>query len=98
MDSAAWAFRRANRLATVRWGATRKIIEDTIKAFEDRAFLELPMVEKKALELYNSKTPDKDPMTWQQYLTKYTNDFAQAAISTYIELGNKFWAMFARGF
>ena len=98
MDSAAWAFRRANRLATVRWGATRKTIEDTIKAFEDRVFLELPMVEKKALELYNSKTPDKDPMTWQQYLTKYTNDFAQAAISTYIELGNKFWAMFARGF
>ncbi|OGD22332.1 MAG: peptidase [Candidatus Aminicenantes bacterium RBG_13_59_9] len=98
MDSAAWAFRRANRLSTVRWGATRKIIEDTIKEFEDRALMELPMVEKKALELLNSKTPDKEPMTWQHYLTKYTNDFAKAAMQRYMELGDRFWAMFSRGF
>jgi len=98
LDSAAWMFRRANRLATLRWGATRKIIEDTIKEFEDRAFMELPMVEKKALELFNSKAPDKEPMTWQQYLTKYTNDFAKAAMQKYMELGDRFWTMFARGF
>jgi dipeptidase len=30
--------------------------------------------------------------------TKYTNDFARAAIAKYWELGDKFWTMFARGF
>ena len=48
------------------------------------------MVEKKALELLNSKTPDKEPMTWQHYLTKYTNDFAKAAMQRYMELGDRF--------
>ena len=34
----------------------------------------------------------------REYLTKYTNDFARAAMDTYQELGDKFWTMFARGF
>ena len=92
-DSACWAFRRANRLATVGWGATREFIEDAVKEFEDKAFSELPELEKKALELY-----EKDPEKLKKYLTKYTNDFARAAIHEYWELGDKFWGMFARGF
>ena len=51
-DSAAWVFRRANRLATVRWGETKDIIQKTIADFEERAFLELPYVEKIASDLY----------------------------------------------
>ena len=97
-DSAAWAFRRAARLSTVRWGDTRKIIEDTIKEFEDKAFADLPLIEKKVLDIMNSKTPDQEPFTVEEYLTKYTNDFARAAIQKYWELGDKFWAQFARGF
>lgn len=34
----------------------------------------------------------------KEYLTKYTNDFARAAMHKYLELGDKFWTMFARGF
>ena len=98
MDSAAWAFRRANRLSTVRWGDTKKIMEDTISEFENKAFADLPLLEKKILEITNSKTPDKEPFTVNQYLTKYTNDFARAAIQKYLELGDKFWGMFCRGF
>ena len=98
MDSAAWAFRRANRLSTVRWGSTKKIMEDTISEFENRAFAELPLLEKKFLEITNSQTPDKEPFTGDQYLTKYTGDFARAAIQRYLELGDKFWGMFCRGF
>jgi dipeptidase len=97
-DSAAWAFRRAARLSTVRWGDTRKVIEDTIKEFEDKAFADLPLIEKKVLDIMNSKTPDQEPFTVEEYLTKYTNDFARAAIQKYWELGDKFWAQFARGF
>ena len=96
MDSAAWAFRRANRLATIKWGSTQKTMEDTIREYEELAFAELPQVEKKYLELLNSKTPDKEPFTPNAYLTKYTNDFARSAVNKYQELGDKFW-MFLRG-
>ncbi len=63
LDSAAWAFRRANRLATLKWGTTRKTIEDTIAEFENKAFADLPLLEKKVQEILASKTPDKEPFT-----------------------------------
>jgi len=93
LDSAAWAFRRANRLATLKWGQTRKTIEATIAEFEDKAFADLPMLEKKVQEILASKTPDKEPFTVEEYLTKYTNDMARAAIQTYLELGDRFWML-----
>lgn len=97
-DSACWAFRRANRLATVSWGKTKDMIEETIREFEDRALADLPFVEKKALEFYGRGESEEDLLKVKKYLTKYTNDFARAAMSKYWELGDKFWTMFARGF
>ncbi len=95
LDSAAWAFRRANRLATLRWGTTRKTIEAAIAEFEDKAFADLPMLEKKVQEILASKTPDKEPFTVERYLTKYTNDMARAAVQKYLELGDQFWMLIA---
>jgi dipeptidase len=92
-DSACWAFRRANRLATVRWGQTRKQLQDAVAEFEERAFRELPAIEKIALELHAS-----DPKRCSEYLTKYTNDFARATMDAWWELGDTFWGIFARGF
>jgi len=97
-DSACWAFRRANRLAQVRWGRTREYIEGGVKDFEDRMFAELPFVEKKALELYNNEVYEKEPTKYREYLTQYTNDFARAAMQKWWELGDQFFTMFARGF
>lgn len=97
-DSACWAFRRANRLSTVRWGAAGKYIEEAIKEFEEKAFTDLPYIEKRADELYKGKLSEEDAEKLKEYLTKYTNDFARAAIHKYRELGDKFWTMFARGF
>ena len=97
-DSACWAFRRANRLSTVRWGAAGKYIEEAIKEFEEKAFTDLPYIEKRAGELYKGKLSEEDAEKLKEYLTKYTNDFARAAIHKYRELGDKFWTMFARGF
>jgi dipeptidase len=95
LDSAAWAFRRANRLATLKWGVTRKTIEDTIAEFENKAFADMPLLEKRVQEILASKTPDKEPFTVEAYLTKYTNDTARAAIQKYLELGDKFWMLIA---
>jgi dipeptidase len=98
MDSACWAFRRANRLATVRYGRTKKIIDGAVKEFEDGAFSELPDLEKRALEIFKAEGSNPDSKKLREYLTKYTNDFARAAIQKYIELGDQFWTMFARDF
>jgi dipeptidase len=97
-DSAAWAFRRANRLATVKWGEAQPYIEGAINEFEEKAFRDLPDVEKKALELYNNGKSEEDIAATREYLTKYTNDFARAAIHKYLELGDTFWHLFGRGF
>jgi dipeptidase len=97
-DSAAWAFRRANKLATFKWGQAKEYIESALREFEEKAFSELPAVEKKALELYNGGNTEEDILKAKQYLTKYTNDFARAAINKYQELGDIFWAFLARGY
>lgn len=95
LDSAAWAFRRANRLATLKWGQTRKTIEGVIAEFEDKAFADLPFLEKKVQDILASKAPDKEPFTVERYLTKYTNDMARSAVQRYMELGDKFWMLIA---
>jgi dipeptidase len=92
-DSACWYFRRANRLATVKWQNTREYIEDAVKEFEDKAFLELPDIEKKAQALLKT-----DPVKCREYLTAYTDNFARAAMNKWWELGDMFWGMFSRGF
>lgn len=97
-DSAAWAFRRANRLATVKWGEAQPYIEDALMGFEEKAFADLPDLEKKALELYNDGKSEEDIAKAREYLTEYTNDFARAAIHKYWELGDIFWHLFGRGF
>jgi len=98
MDSACWAFRRANRLATVRWGRAGQYINDAVKEFEERAFSDLPDIEKKVLALLKKGHSEEDLAKAKEYLTKYTNDFARAAMHKYLELGDRFWTMFARGF
>ena len=96
-DSACWWFRRANKLATIRWGQTREYIEGAVAEFENKAFSELPMIEKEVMSLYGDGD-DAGVDKVKDYLTRYTNDFARAAMNKYWELGNRFWTMFARGF
>ncbi len=105
-DAAIWSFRMANRLATVRWGESRKLIEEGVAEFENRAFQELPAIDKIALEIYQgdsagsatggSDGADSKPSRCREFLTKYTNDFARAAMDKWSELGNTLWGTLAR--
>jgi dipeptidase len=97
-DSACWAFRRANRLSQVRWGVAGKYIEEAIEEFEEKAFTDLPMIEKKVKELYSRENSEENVKKIKEYLTKYTNDFSRAVMHKYWELGDMFWGMFGRGF
>jgi dipeptidase len=98
VDAASWAFRRANRLAMIKWGTTRRILEGAIADFETRAFTELPAIDKIALEMLNSDKSEQGSLKTREFITRYTNDFARAAIDKWNELGDTLWGMFARGF
>jgi len=85
-DSAAWAFRRASKLAQGRWDKTEKIITDTLKHYEGKIYEETAELEKKAAELI---IKDKDLAL--KMLTDYTADTTRLLTKKYIELGNEFW-------
>jgi hypothetical protein len=65
-----------------------------VKEFEDKAFNELPAVEKIATKLIKDGRNDEA----RKYLTSYTNSFAGAAMSKWQELKVTLWGMFGRGF
>jgi dipeptidase len=93
-DAAIWSFREANPLASVNWSRGRTLIEPAVKEFEDKAFEELPVVEKKVMALVKEgKNEDA-----KKYVTAYTNDFAGASMKRWEEMKVTLWGMFGRGF
>ncbi len=105
-ESAIWHFRRTNRLAEVKWGVTRSYIEGGVKELEDKAFAEIPAIDKIALDMYNAskgKPAELDergnpkPEDYRVFLTNYTNDFARMAMKRWWEMGDLFFTLFARG-
>jgi dipeptidase len=95
-DSACWWYRRANRLAMIKWGWARESMEAAVMAFEDQAFAEVPLMEHRALQLMRQEAGD-DPTAYRQFLTRYTNNFARATMLKWWELGDYYFAEFARG-
>jgi dipeptidase len=95
-DSACWAFRRANRLATVRWGVAQSYVDTARNELENKAFGELPDIERKAAAILQAA--DGGPDACAAFLTNYSGDFARAAMQKYRELGDTFWTLFGRGF
>lgn len=93
-DAAIWTFRRANKLATVRWGATKEIVGEAIARFEEKGQSELAFVENRYAELLRTEGKEKA----NEFLTNYSFDFTAATLLRWKEMGDTFWAMFARGF
>ncbi len=95
-DSACWWYRRANRLAMIKWGWAREYLEGAVAEYEDQLFDEQPLIEQRAVELMRGEDGD-DPMAYRQFLNRYTHNFARATMQKWWELGDFFWAEFARG-
>jgi dipeptidase len=93
-DAAIWSFREANRLATVNWSRGRALIEPAVQEFEDKAFSELPAVEKKVVDLVKDGKNDEA----KKFVTSYTNSFAGSAMRRWEDLKISLWGMFGRGF
>lgn len=93
-DAALWSFRETNKLATVNWSKGRQLIEPAQAAMEEKAFKEMPYLEKNVTELVKQgKHAEAEAL-----VTDYTNSFAYSAMSKWQELKVKFWGMFGRGF
>jgi len=93
-DAAIWSFRETNRLSTIRWGEGRKMIEPAVMEFEDKAFDEVPVVERKVIELIKAGKNEEA----KQYVTDYTNNFAYAAMKRWEEMKVPLWSSFSMGF
>jgi dipeptidase len=93
-DAAIWSFREANRLATVNWSRGRALIEPAVKEFEDKAFEELPAIDKKVTELVKEGKNEEA----KKFVTAYTNAFASSAMGRWGEMKVTLWGMFGRGF
>jgi dipeptidase len=92
-DSAAWAFRRVAKLSMIRWDRCKKPVQAVMKEFEDKAYRELPQLEKTVAEIYK-----KDKKAATEMLTQYVHQFCGALINRYWDLGDKLWNFYARGF
>ncbi|MCH5319510.1 MAG: C69 family dipeptidase [Paramuribaculum sp.] len=93
-NAAVWNFRRANKLATVRWGQTKDEMTAARRRFIEKGNREMPFVTDQYSKILKEEGSDKA----RQYLTDYTADFAGAASEKWRELGNRYWSRFARGF
>jgi len=89
-----WHYRKANKLATVQWGRTKSTVLNTVTRFEDKAFDEIPALEKRAQVLINEgKTKEATTL-----LNQYTSDFAGSTRQAWKEMEDKFWYWFSMGF
>jgi len=89
-----WHYRKANKLATVQWGRTKKTLMDNANRFEQKAFDEIPAIENKAQAMIaEGKTKEATEL-----LNQYTSDFAASTRQAWKEMENKFWYWFSMGF
>lgn len=93
-DAALWPYRRANKLATVKWGATRKVMEKHLAYFDEKGERELPFVDSQYIEILKTKGAEAA----QAFLTGYTADYAGATMLRWQEMGDRFWNDFQKGF
>jgi hypothetical protein len=78
----------------VNWSKGRALIEPAVQEFEDKAFSELPSVEKRVVELVKDGKNEEA----KKFVTSYTGSFAGAAMNRWQELKVALWGMFGRGF
>jgi len=101
-ESALWSFRRTNRLALVKWGEGKKVIEPAVKEYEDKAFAEVNMIEQQAIELLKQDKENAAKGTptrlGRAFLTAYSNDFARSSMNRWWEMGDELWVKFRWSF
>lgn len=91
-DAAIWSFRETNRVATINWDKTRKIVEPEILRLEDFIFETAPIIENRALELIKNGEVDQA----RKVLTNYTSDMSMLTMKRWEVLKGELWKFFMR--
>ena len=98
-DAALWHYRKANRLATVRWGTYRKTLEPLRDYFIEKGMRELPFVEQMYKDLVTiDKDGKEDTKAATKMLNGYTADFFGATIQRWDEMARTLWRQTWTGF
>ena len=92
-DAAAWTYRQANKLASIRWEELRGKIEKPRDDFEAKMFAEQNRIDSEAVKRFN----EEGEQAGREFLTKYLSDFAEETLNTWQELGDELWYVFIRG-
>lgn len=93
-DAWIWNYRKANKLATVSWQSTKKIINNEVQKQENDAFEGLENLENKVKDKISSGKKDEA----KELLNKYTNTTYIETSAAWKELENKLWQRFSMGF
>ena len=91
-DAAIWPYRETNRLATINWDKTRKLIEDEVAYYESEMMKNNPTVEQEAAQLIKEGKKEEA----ENLLNNYTQKFASATSKTWSDLKAELWKIFAR--
>jgi dipeptidase len=92
-DAAAWIYRQANKLATIRWQESRKKLEKMRDDFEDKMFDEQNKIDKEAIKILK----EQGKQAFQEYLTEYIKSFSSQTFDAWNSLRNELWYTFIRG-
>lgn len=93
-DAALWHYRRANKLAALKWGTARKVMEKNIRHFEQKGQRELPFVEAQYQHIQQTEGEEAA----RAFLTAYTTDFIGATILRWDEMASRYWIESRFGF
>lgn len=91
-ESAIWAFRETNRIATINWSKTRSTVEKERMYLEELMLEENKEIEKEAQGLIEQNKTEEA----EQLLTEHTSHFASLAMSRWKELKSQIWMFFVR--
>jgi len=93
-ESAWWAFNRLGTLTAQRWGEMRHDVSDVWDPWQKEIFGLQAEVDKKAMELYDPKKPQKTI----EYLTGHTDEWGNKVINKAWELGDYLWTKYDEKF
>jgi dipeptidase len=92
-DCAWWAFRQVSQLTMFRWQEMVKDVEAVWRPIEDKAFAEQARIEEEALRLHK-----QDPQKAREFLTRYSHDVANGAVTAYWKLADDLWSKYTNSF
>ena len=92
--SAWWVFNRLGTLTAQRWGDMRHDVEAVWDPWQKDLFVNQKLVEQKAIQLYDTKNPEKTVI----YLTDYTNEWGEKVLKKAWGLADFLWTKYDEKF